>query len=304
MPFSVECVVSPGNYVGESPIWSPRDEQLYWVDSTGHRVGKPSIWRLDPRAGECRSWSIAEDVGSMVLRSGGGAILACKDKFCLFDFETGKLETVAAVEHADPRVRLNDGKCDRRGRFLVGAMDDLEELPIAGLYSLSADYTVTKVGGGIICSNGPCFSPDDCTFYLADTFARVMWAHDYDIESGQISNRRVFADLAGDEGVADGSTVDAEGYVWNAQLVAGELVRYAPDGTVERRIGMPVRNVTSLTFGGPRLNEIYVTSLARVNHTDRHSVFRTENKPQFGAGGLFRVKHLGIAGLAEPEFAG
>lgn len=304
MQYSIECVVAPGNHVGESPIWSPHDGRLYWVDSTGRRVGKPAIWRLDPQSSDCQSWSIDEDVGSMVLRANGGAILACKDKFCLFDFESGELEVVATVEHEDPRVRLNDGKCDRKGRFLVGGMDDLEELPIAGLYRLDADFTLTKIGDGIICSNGPCFSPDDRTFYLADTFAREMWAYDYDIETGKVSNRRMFADLADEDGVADGSTVDAEGYVWNAQLVAGELVRYAPDGSVDMRIGMPVRNITSVNFGGPKLDEIYVTSMARVDHTDRHSVFRVEDKPQFSAGALFRIKGLGITGLPEPRFAG
>jgi sugar lactone lactonase YvrE len=104
--------------------------------------------------------------------------------------------------------------------------------------------------------------------------------------------------------VADGSTVDEEGFLWNAQVIGGDLVRYAPDGTVERRIGMPVRNITSVIFGGEKLDEIYVTSMARVKHPAVHDLFAKEVKPQFLAGSLFRLTGLGIRGLPEPRFAG
>jgi len=119
-----------------------------------------------------------------------------------------------------------------------------------------------------------------------------------------VSNKRVLASTKDDAGVADGSTVDAEGFLWNAQLISGELVRYAPDGTVERRIGMPVRNITSVMFGGERLDELYVTSMARVKHPAVHDHFAVEAKPQFGAGSLFKVTGLGVRGLPEPRFAG
>ena len=183
-------------------------------------------------------------------------------------------------------------------------MDDREELKVCGLYRLDPDLKVTKVDGGIICSNGPCWSPDDKTFYFADTFQNEMWAYDYDIETGTPSNRRLFANFEKDFGVADGSTVDEEGCVWNAQIIGGELVRYAPDGSVERRIGMPVRNVTSVMFGGPNLDILYVTSMARVKHPAVHDLFAKETKPQFLAGSLFAVTGLGIRGLPEPRFNG
>ena len=163
---------------------------------------------------------------------------------------------------------------------------------------------ITKVDGGIICSNGPCWSPDDHTFYFADTFQGEYWAYDYDIVTGTPSNRRLFASFKNDGGVADGSTIDAEGCVWNAQLISGDLVRYAPDGTVERRVGMPVRNITSVMFGGDRLDELYVTSMARVKHPALHDHFRKEAKPQYLSGSLFRVTGLGVHGLPEPRFAG
>ncbi|MEM8812651.1 MAG: SMP-30/gluconolactonase/LRE family protein [Pseudomonadota bacterium] len=302
--FTIECLIGCENHLGEGPVWDVDDGCLYWVDSTGRRVGKPALWRFDPSNGKTRSWTLDRDVGAMALRSDGGVVLALSDGFYSFDFETGSLDLIAQVDDDTSRARLNDGKCDRRGRFFAGGMDDQEELGICGLWRLDPNHDLTRVDQGIICSNGPCWSPDDRTFYFADTFKQEIWAYDYDIESGSVSNRRVFASTADDSGFADGSTVDAEGCVWNAQVISGDLIRYAPDGSVERRITMPVRNITSVMFGGDKLDEIYVTSMARVQHPATHDNFAAELKPQFAAGSLFRIKGLGIAGIPEPRFAG
>ncbi len=304
MTVKIECVLDCANHLGEGPIWDVEEGRLYWVDGTGRRVGKPSIWRMDPRSGKVENWSLDRDVGAMALRRGGGAVLALDDGFYFFDFASGRLDLIQLVEADQPRTRLNDGKVDRRGRFFAGGMDDKEELKICGFYRLDPDLTVTKVEEGIICTNGPCWSPDDRTFYLTDTFQGDYWAYDYDIGKGTLSNKRVFASYKKDGGVADGSTVDAEGCLWNAQLISGDMVRYAPDGSVERRIGMPVRNITSVAFGGDKLDEIYVTSMARVKHPAVHDRFAREIKPQFLAGGLFRITGLGIKGVPEPRFAG
>lgn len=304
MAMRIECVLQCENHLGEGPVWDVEEGRLYWLDGTGRRVGKPAIWRLDPRTGTVEQWSLDRDVGSLALRQGGGAVLALDDGFYFFDFERGRLELIQLVDADQPRTRLNDGKCDRRGRFFAGGMDDREELKICGLWRLDPDLRVTKVDDGIICSNGPCWSPDDRTFYFADTFQGEFWAYDYDISAGTLSNKRPFASFTSDPGVADGSTVDEEGCMWNAQLISGDLVRYAPDGSVERRIGMPVRNITSVMFGGERLDEIYVTSMARVKHPAVHDRFAKEVGPQFLAGSLFRITGLGIRGVPEPRFAG
>jgi sugar lactone lactonase YvrE len=304
MTIKIECVLQCENHLGEGPVWDVEEGRLYWVDGTGRRVGKPAIWRMDPKTGKVENWSLDHDVGAMALRRGGGAVLALDDGFYFFDFATGKLDLITLVDAEQPRTRLNDGKCDRRGRFYAGGMDDKEELKISGLYRLDPDLKVTQIDRGIICSNGPCWSPDNKTFYFADTFQGEYWAYDFDIETGSVSNKRLFASFKDDAGGADGSTIDEEGCVWNAQVIGGELVRYAPDGSVERRIGMPVKNVTSLMFGGDRLDELYCTSMARVSHPAVHELFRKEVKPQFLAGSLFRITGLGIRGLPEPRFAG
>jgi L-arabinonolactonase len=296
-------VVECANHLGEGPVWDVEDGCLYWLDGTGRRVGNPSIWRLDPRTGRTRHWSLDHDVGALALRRGGGAVLALADGFYFFDFTGERLDLISRVDADQPRSRLNDGKCDRRGRFFAGGMDDKEELKICSLWRLDADLSVARVDDGIICTNGPCWSPDDRTFYLADTFQGEYWAYDYDITTGSLANKRLFHSFKSDAGVADGSTIDDEGCVWNAQLISGDLVRYAPDGTVDRRIGMPVRNITSVMFGGDRLDELYVTSMARVKHPAVHDLFAREIRPQYLAGSLFKVTGLGVRGLPEPRFA-
>ena len=268
-------------------------------------TGRQSVhMRLDPRTGSTRHWSLDHDVGAMALRKGGHAVLALDDGFYFFDFESGVLELIEKIDPDQTRSRLNDGKVDRRGRFLAGGMDDLEESQICGLWRLDSDLRVTQLDEGIICSNGPCWSPDDEIFYFTDTFQQVMWAYDYEIETGTVSNKREFASTQGEGGFFDGSTVDAEGCVWNALVISGDLIRYAPDGREERRIGMAVKNITSVNFGGDKLDEIYVTSMARVSHPATHEHFTKEGRPQFGAGSLFRIKGLGIEGLPEPRFGG
>lgn len=302
--FNIDCLLNCENHLGEGPVWDEESGLLYWVDSTGRRVGKDAIWRLDPQTGRLQSWPLSKDVGAMALRRGGGAVLALSDGFYTFDFENGKTELIALVDDDPSRARLNDGKCDRRGRFFAGGMDDKEELGICGLWRLDPDLSLHKIEDGIICSNGPCWSPDDKTFYFADTFKNEIWAYDYDLATGTPSNKRVFASTEDDAGFADGSTVDAEGYLWNAQVISGDLIRYAPDGSVDRKISMPVRNITSVMFGGPDLEDIYVTSMARVSHPAAHDGFAKQTKPQFAAGGLFRIRGLGIRGVPEPRCAG
>jgi len=304
MNYQIECVLRCGNHLGEGPVWDGETGSLWWLDGTGRRVGNPSIWHLEPSSGNVSHWSLDHDVGALAIRQNGKLVLALDDGFYFFDTATERLELISLVDADQPRTRLNDGKTDRRGRFFAGGMDDKEELAVCGLWRLDPDLTVTQVDAGIICSNGPCWSPDDKTFFIADTFVDEFWAYDYDVDSGTVSGKRVFADTKSSSGVPDGSTIDAEGYLWNAELITGDLVRYDPDGNVERKIGMPVRNITSVMFGGENLDEIYVTSMARVKHPAVHDRFEMDLRPQFGAGSLFRIRGLGIRGVPEPRFGG
>jgi sugar lactone lactonase YvrE len=279
--------------LGEGPLWDVQEQRLYWVDSFDGRV-----FRCTEDGREIRAWDVPQKIGSMCLRRGGGAVLSLQRGFHALDFQTGEVSLIHDPEPDLLQNRLNDGKVDRQGRFLAGSMDTKEEGANAALYRLDPDLSVHKLQSGIICSNGPCWSPDGRTFYFADTWVGEIWAYDYAPATGTVSNRRTFAsvDMSGG-GAADGSTVDAEGYLWNVLVYDGRIVRYAPDGSVDRVIQMPVKKVTSVMFGGANLDVLYVTSMSK------------PPLPRFPGdgplrGSLFAIRGLGIRGLPEMRFAG
>lgn len=290
--FRIELLVDGRNELGEGPLWDVDEQRLYWIDSHGG-----AIHRADARGQGVETWDLPEHIGSMGLRAHGGAVVSLRNGFHFFDFETGELTAVADPEPHNRRTRLNDGKVDRQGRFVAGSMDYEEREPIAGLYRLNPDRSVAQLEAGIIVSNGPCWSPDGGTFYFADSFRRCIWAYKYDTPTGNLLSRRVFANFEGHlRGYPDGATVDAEGCVWSAEVYGGRLVRFAPDGTIDRLIGMPADSITSVMFGGADLDILYVTSMARP--------YQGRRRQEREAGGLFAVYGLGVRGLPEMRFGG
>lgn len=289
----IEVVVDVKTTLGEGPLWDVDEQRLYWIDSFDGRV-----FRATADGREVRSWDVPMKIGSMALRKNGGAVLSLARGFHFLDFKTGDVELIVDPEPGKENNRLNDGKVDKRGRFIAGSMDTMEEGPNGALYRLDPDLSLHRLDDGIVVSNGPCWSPDGRTFYFADTWSGEIWAYDYDLDTGSASNRRTFTkvDTSGG-GAADGSTVDAEGFLWNAQVYDGKLVRYAPDGSVDRVIEMPVKKVTSVMFGGPDLDILYVTSMAKppLPRFPGDTVLR---------GSLFAIHGLGINGVPEPRFAG
>jgi L-arabinonolactonase len=288
----IEVVIDVKTTLGESPVWDRGQQLLYWVDSMDGRV-----FRSTAAGSNVRAWEVGQKIGSMALtRDGDGAILALQDGLYRLPFETGDLRQLAEVEADLPNNRLNDGKVDRAGRFVFGSMDTLEEAARGKLYSFDPDGTLTVLDEGIVCSNGPCFSPDGSVLYFADTWAGEIWAYDYDLNTGGVSNRRTFAQVdTSSGGAADGATVDAQGYLWQALVYGGKIIRYAPDGSVDRVIDFPVRKVTSLNFGGPDLDILFATSMAKPP---------LPRFPDDGPlrGSLFAVHGLGVQGIAEPRF--
>lgn len=288
----IEVLVDVKTTLGEGPLWDAEQERLYWIDSFDGRVFRSTV---DGR--EVRAWDVPQKIGSMALRKDGqGAIVSLQRGFHALDFRSGEVTPIHDPEPDQPSNRLNDGKVDKRGRFVAGSMDTQEEGANGALYSLSTDFKVTKLDTGIVCSNGPCWSPDGRTFYFQDTWSGEIWAYDYDLETGAATNRRVFAKVDTSKGgAADGSTVDAEGFLWNALVYDGRLVRYAPDGSVDRVIDMPVKKVTSVMFGGPNLDILFVTSMAKppLPRFPGDGVLR---------GSLFAIHDLGIRGVPEMRF--
>jgi L-arabinonolactonase len=288
----IDVLVDVKTTLGEGPVWDVEQQRLYWIDAAGCRV-----FRCTADGREVRAWDLPSRVGSIAIRKDGqGAICSLAKGFHALDFRTGECTEIAKIEPESPENWINDGKVDRRGRFFAGTMDSQESGPNGSLYRLDPDFSVTKVESGIIVSNGPCWSPDDRTFYFADSWSGEIWAYDYDIAEGTLSNRRTFCKIDTSRGgAADGSTVDAEGYLWNAQVYDSKLVRYAPDGSVDRVIEMPVKKVTSVNFGGPEMDVLFVTSMAKppLPRFPGDGVMR---------GSLFAITGLGVQGLPEPRF--
>jgi sugar lactone lactonase YvrE len=294
----IRTVFDGTNMLGEGPLWDVVEQRLYWIDSMNGL-----IFRATADGRELERWTLPSNIGSLAIRKKGGAVVALESGLNLFDFKTGKAELIAHPEDGKDHVRLNDGKVDRQGRFIVGSLDMAMFSPSppaearGRLYRLDTDLSLHVLDTNIGCANGPCWSPDDRTFYFADTFAGKIWAYDWDAKTGTPSNRRSFTDTI-QPGLPDGATVDVEGYYWNAfngtGAGHGEVRRYAPDGTVDRRIELPSLKVTSLIFGGPELDILYVTSMAMNGFP--------EDRPCDG--NLFAVHGLGIRGVPEPRFGG
>jgi L-arabinonolactonase len=196
---------------------------------------------------------------------------------------------------AKPGTTFNDGKTDARGRFIAGTLDSKFKTSAGSIFSLDASLKCTTLEPAIGCTNGPCFSPDNRTFYCSDSVSRTIAAYDYDLATGTVSNKRQFAASKGLGGVPDGATVDAEGHLWSAIAGGGKLVCYNPDGTIARTVEVPVPIITSVMFGGDNLDVMYATSIGT-------KTLGMDPGPEGGR--LFAIKGLGVKGKPEPRFAG
>jgi sugar lactone lactonase YvrE len=289
---NVEIAVNGPDMLGEGPVWSVREQALYWVD-----IRAPAVHRLDPSSGDVRTAALPAMVGSIGLRRDAGSLLvALQNGFHTLDFASGALTPVHDPEHHLPHNRFNDGRADRRGRFWAGTMRVENPTACGSLYRLDADHRCTMAREHITIPNSICWSPDDRVMYFADTPHAKILAFDFDIDEGRMGAARVFADLAGGTGKPDGSVVDADGCVWNAQYGGGRVVRYTPDGREDLAIQLPVTQVTCCAFGGPDLGTLYITT-ARQNLTPG----KLAEQPLAGA--LFAVRP-GVTGLPENEWGG
>lgn len=275
--------------VGEGPVWDVGTQSLFWID-----ILEKAVFRLDP-AGAVQRWSVPEIIGSMAIRKDGkGAIVALGSGVHTLDFASGECRMLATSPDLNDKVQLADGKVDRRGRFIVGSSDRGMKEARGGLYVLDPGATaLRRIDDDIFLANGPCWSPDDRFFYHADSIRKQIYVYDYDIGSGTVSNRRPFADTADFGGIPDGATVDAEGSVWSAICEGGQLVRFRPDGTVERTVTMPLKLPGSVMFGGPQLDRLFVPTLSP-------AFLGRPADPLDGS--TYVIDGLNIRGLPEPRF--
>lgn len=289
----VECVLKAEAIVGESPVWSAAEKALYWVDITGQK-----IHRFHPANGANDTFHLPRPVTSIALRQCGGLTATLQKDFAFFDPHTEKLRPLHPVEKDQPDNRFNGGKCDRQGRFWAGTMNGKRwDAPSGALYRLDTDLRVTCVKTGCVCANGLDFSPDGRVMYFTESFAYRIDAYDVDLASGAISNRRLFASVDKDSGAfPDGLTVDAEGGVWSVHNAVGKVVRYTLAGAVDRVIELPVPRPCGCTFGGDKLDVLYVT-------TARETMSAAQLAKAPLSGSLFAVSP-GVYGLPPSCFAG
>jgi sugar lactone lactonase YvrE len=284
-----EVAVPGADILGECPLWDERNRRLWWVDSRGR-----AIKSFAPGSGAIAVHPLAEVVGSIAFCERDRMLAATKTGIHFFDPATGSLELIVQPETHLPDNRFNDGRCDRQGRFWAGTMSDVRRDPAGTLYRLDASLACEPLRNAIIIPNSLAWSPDGRRMYFADTNRSTIWAWDYDPATGAATRERVFADTGA--GRPDGSCVDADGCLWNAEYGAWRLVRYTPAGKVDRAIELPVANPTCCCFGGERLDELFVT-------TARQRLTPGELAQQPLAGSVLALRP-GVCGLPESRFGG
>ncbi|MFB3920884.1 MAG: SMP-30/gluconolactonase/LRE family protein [Terriglobia bacterium] len=288
----ISIVADYGDLCGEGPIWDVKTQRLYWTDITGQK-----FYSYDWKSKEHRVFKEGFEVGGAAFNRPGGFVIANTSGFWLWEVPA---EPRLIAEHADGhKCQLNDCIADPAGRFLAGSVfyDPAKDYPLGKLIRLDKDGTAHVLDEGIHLANGLGFSVDAKTLYLTDSAARTIYAYDFDARTGSVSNRRVFVKVPSTSGLPDGLTVDAEDFVWSAEWYGSRVVRYDPDGKIERTIATPAKQTSSLAFGGPELTDIFITSAARSEVMPIMPPGYDPNTGYFG-GALYHV-NLGIRGKAE-----
>ena len=288
---NAELIVDARNAVGECPVWVPGENALYWVD-----IPKGGLQRWSAATGHMAAWTAPQMLACIARTDAGNWVAGMETGFFqLTPHNDGSLDTtlLAAVEHPRQDMRLNDGRCDRQGRFWAGSMVLNMGLNAAEgtLYRYTSGAAPHAQLDGFITLNGLAFSPDGRTMYASDSHPLVqqIWAFDYDIDTGTPSNRRVFVDMHKHLGRPDGAAVDADGCYWICANDAGLIHRFSPDGRLDRSLTVPVKKPTMCAFGGSRLDTLFVTSI------------RDDQSEQSLSGGVFAL-NPGVVGLPEPTF--
>jgi sugar lactone lactonase YvrE len=289
-----EIILRRPSMLGEGALWDARQARLYWIDILEHRV-----FCFDPLSGENQEFDVGEAVGTVVLTQDDKLLLALRSGFAVFDPESGRQKPIFDPRLSRQEGRFNDGKCDPLGRFWAGTIVDSDDARGNGaLYCLDRDGTTTRKLAGVTCSNGLCWSADSQTFYYIDTPTYQVRAFDFDASTGHIETPRVAVELTRDEGLPDGMTIDSEGQLWIALFDGGKVLRIDPN-TGQRTYQVIVAgggNVTSCAFGGPRLDQLFIT-------TARVGLSPEEQRTSPDAGSLF-VATVPFLGVPSTRFGG
>jgi sugar lactone lactonase YvrE len=286
----MDIVVDQRAELGEGPWWDVSSQELLWVDIEGH-----AIHRYRPEDDSTSTISLPGRVSAVVAKASGGWVLAMEHSFAALAEGSDQVMSLAEVDEG-LATRMNDGKCDRHGRFYAGTMAFDEVSPIGALYRLDPDGAVERLVTGVSCSNGLDWSLDGDTMYYIDSTTHRLDVFDFDDVSGRVFERRTLLEFSEAEGAPDGMTVDSEGFLWVALWGGSSLRRYSPDGELERVVELEAEQVTSACFGGVDLTDLYITSARDGLPADRLA-------GQRHAGALVRIQP-GVAGRPQHPFAG
>jgi L-arabinonolactonase len=283
-----KLVLDCANLHGEGILWDHRDGRIWWTDIHGQKL----CWH-EPATGKSGQHALPGRLCAFAPRARGGWLMAFADGVELWSDALRPETTVHTFEPGNPATRLNDGRTDRQGRFVVGGMNEGTGAADSTVIRVNADLSIETLICGVACANSTCFAPDGATMYFADTPDRRIRAYPYGASLGEA---RLLADLAEEPGLPDGSCVDAEGGVWNAEWDGGQVIRIAPDGSITHRIALPIQKATCCAFGGPDLGTLYIT-------TSRLGMTEAEIAMAPLSGGLFAATP-GFRGVQDAPFAG
>jgi sugar lactone lactonase YvrE len=287
-----ELALDARAHLGEGPCWSVQEQQLYWVD-----IFSGSVHAFAPGTGRERTWRLQTMPGCVVTRRGGGLLLGDNLGFASLDQASGTVERWGNPEASHPANRINDGKVDARGRLWAGAKSAATPAD-GGFHRLDADRRTTRILDGVAVSNGLAWSADGSEFFYIDTMLESVRRFRCDLEHGTLHDPVTVVSMPNREfGWPDGMCIDAEGLLWVAHFGGGRLTRWDPKtGKLALTVRMPVDNATSCAFGGPRLDQLYIT-------TARTGLTEAAMMSQVHAGGVF-VLDVGPIGLPGNAFAG
>jgi sugar lactone lactonase YvrE len=290
-----ELILDARNGTGESPVWHPGEQALYWVD-----IPARQLHRWQAADGAHQVWQ-GDEMLACIARGPQGWVAGMQSGiFEVLPQADGRLASrrLAAVAHAREGMRFNDGRCDRQGRFWAGSMlmDMQQGASVGALYRLDGEDRLHLQHSGMIVPNGLAFSPDGRRMYLSDSHPQVqkIWAFDYDIDSATPYNQQLFVDMHGYPGRPDGAAIDQDGCYWICGNDAGQIHRFTPDGRLDRSLSVPVKKPAMCAFGGPRLDTLYVTSIRPAD---------SDLRDQPLAGGVFAL-NPDTRGLEEPAWQG
>lgn len=244
-----------GAILGEGPLWSRRDNAIYWVDILTHRLHAHSL-----KDGSNRTWEFPEPIGWVIEREKGGFIAGLMSGFAEVTLEPFSIRHIGTPYPHEPENRLNDAKADDRGRIWAGSMHKPITKVSGAFYRLETDLSFKEVDGPYKIANGPTFSADHKTIYHTDTGKSEIYV--FDVIDGELANKRLWLKFADDWGGPDGMTTDAQGGIWVAHWGPGRVTRFNPDASIDFHIDLPARQITSLTFADENLNRVFVTSAA------------------------------------------